>query len=154
MTSLKYILLAIVGLCACKTKVEPVKPEIDFSSPNYFTPSEITKYKVGVSCGENPYWEGKSVKLQGFLFSGNINPRDKTFFLYDNIKIFDPLNLAVIIHFQPKDSAVMMKKLLDANNKDKNCFIKATCFTFSGIIINCETIIDFTITKPEDLEFK
>jgi hypothetical protein len=152
---IRYIcFLGILAVLSC-TSTEPVKPilpEIDFSSSNYFTPTDINGYKLGVECTETPYWDNKNVRLQGFIFSGNINTAEKKFFLYDNIKVFESTNRSISVHYLTKDSAIISKALLD--NSDKHCLIKVRCITWENDIFGCKKGIQFTIMKPEDLEFK
>jgi hypothetical protein len=154
----QFIFISWVTFFFCctttKSPIDPIRPEIDFVSSSYFTPTEINKFKRGVKCDEMPYWEGQTVKLQGFLFSGNISATNKRFFVYDNINVFDTSNEAIVVHFQSKDSATILKAIFDTNNKDKHCLIKAACLTKETYIESCVRLIQFTLTKPEDLEFK
>jgi hypothetical protein len=115
----------------------------------------MRSYKGSLECnGTAPYWEGKITKLQGFIFSGNVNTSDKSFFLYDDIDITSATNAnnAIAVYYQSKDSAAITRALL--TNKDKHSIMRVTCFTGQAIIDKCERFIKFTITKPEDLEFK
>ena len=148
-------MVLVIYSCGTKTPVASTAPEIDFTSANYFKPSEMRNYKGSLECnGTTPYWEGKMTKLQGFIFSGNVDTTNKNFFLYDDINIKSPTNAnsAVIVYYQSKDSATISKALLD--NKDKHAIMRVTCFSGQAIINGCERFIKFTITKPEDLEFK
>ena len=106
-----FILTATLFFACTTTKspVDPIRPEIDFVSSNYFTPTEINKFKRGVKCDETPYWDGQTVKLQGFLFSGNISTVNKQFFVYDHIRVFEASNEGIVIHFDSKDSAAILK---------------------------------------------
>ena len=147
--------LLILGFWACKKKpIEPTYPEFDFFSSNYFAPSDANNFKGVIKCSEDAYWEGKKLRLQGFLFSGNINTRDKKFFVYDNIKVFEADNRSFQDYYQPKDSISISKILLDSVNKDKHCLMQVTCFTTETVIEGCVKVVKFTLTKPEDLEFK
>ena len=149
------LFLLILGFFSCQKKpVEPTYPEIDFLSSNYFAPSEINNCKGIVKCSEDAYWEGKRLKLQGFLFSGNIDIRDKKFFVYDSINIFAVGNRSFEVYYQSKDSVTLSKILLDNVNKDKHCLMQVTCFTTQTVIEGCVKVVKFTLTKPEDLEFK
>jgi hypothetical protein len=156
----KKLIFFCLVLCflSCKKKliepVESIAPEIDFFSSNYFAPSEVNNFKGLVKCSEPAYWEGKRLKLQGFLFSGNINTRDKKFFVYDNIKVFEATNRAFEVYYQSKDSITISRILLDSVNKDKHCLMQVTCFTTQTVIEGCVKVVKFTLTKPEDLEFK
>ncbi len=154
MKEIRFIFLIGLFFCACKTNkpIDPVKSEMDFTSSNYYTPADINKYKKSVKCDETPYWEGKTIKLQGFLFSGNINVRDKKFFVYNYNNVFDANNDAIIVHYLSRDSASISKKLID--NSDKHCLIRVMCFTKETVIEGCVRIVQFTLIKPEDLEFK
>jgi hypothetical protein len=154
---MKKILIFVIfvwGSCSTKTPVlEPTFPEIDFSANNnYFTPTEISKFKGSINCDETPYWKGQKIKLQGFIYSGNIDVKAKKFFLYDNIKFFDSTTGATIVYYQSKDSITISKTLLE--NLDKHCLITASCLTKEVFIEKCQRLITFTLTKPEDLEFK
>jgi hypothetical protein len=152
---IRYICsLGILAIFSCTSShnVTPTLPEIDFSSSNYFAPKDIYGFKLGVECTETPYWDNRTVKLQGFVFSGNIDVKAKKFFLYDNIKVFESTNQFMSVHYQSKDSAIISKALLD--NSDKHCLIKVRCVTWENYIFECKKGIQFTIIKPEDLEFK
>jgi tRNA splicing ligase len=131
---------------------DSIAPNFDFASNSYFTPKEINKYRGFVECSETPYWEGKPIKLQGYMIRININTTAKSFFLYEDYNLSSPNNSSIIIHYESKDSAIITKTLLD--NKDKHCLMRTTCFTGEGYIEKCMKIVRFTITKPEDLEFK
>lgn len=153
---MKKILIFVIlvwGSCSTKTPVEPTFPEIDFSANNnYYTPTDIGKFKGSVNCDEIPYWGGQKIKLQGFIYSGNIDVKAKKFFLYDDIKFFDSATGATIVYYQSKDSVAISKALLE--NKDKHCLITASCLTKEVFIEKCRRLITFTLIKPEDLEFK
>ena len=151
---IKYIVsLCVLTILSCKTTVvKPNLPEIDFVSDNYLTPTYVTSCKLGVECGETPYWNNQVTKLQGFVFSGNINIKERKFFLYDNIKVFESTNRSISVDYLPKDSAIISKALLA--NSDKHCLIKVSCLTREVEVFGCVKSIMFTIMKPEDLEFK
>jgi hypothetical protein len=148
-------LLLVLIYCSCSTTspVGPSQPEIDFKSVNYFTPAEIRKYRGSLECdGQTPYWEGKTIRLQGFIFSGNVNTIKKSFFLYETNDLASSTNTAIVVYYQSKDSATISKALLD--NKDKHCIMRVTCLTGQAIIDKCERFINFTITNFSDLDFK
>jgi hypothetical protein len=156
MKQLIVISLAIFSCCRCTTKgpVEPTKPDFDFISSNYFSPTAINKFRWSEQCSVTPYWDRETVNLQGFLYSSNINAANKQFSIYDNVKVFDASNESVIVHFQSKDSAAILKAILDVNNKDKYCLINTACLTKETGIEGCLRLVQFTLTKSQDLEFK
>ena len=156
MEQIRFILVFMIFFSSCSmtnNKVDPDKPELDFLNNNYLSPAVVFKYKINVDCSTTPYWEGQKLKLQGFVYSGNINTVDKGFFLYEKPNIGESPNEILGIGYLSKDSAVITKVLLA--NKDKNCLLKVTCSSsFKYLSSGCSKGIEFTITKPEDLEFK
>jgi hypothetical protein len=145
------ILLYFLFFTYSCTKTQIIeRSEIDFTANIFYTPAYIVSHKRNIPCSENPYWEGKNIKLKGFVFQGNINISEKSFFLYEstNIRSTDVIN----IKYESKDSLQISKLLLD--NKDKYCEITAVCETDQAIIDECLKIIRFMIKRPEDLVFK
>lgn len=148
-----FFVLSIILVHSCKTKtpVEPDLPLLDFEATNYLTASELSKFKTLIKCGETAYWEGKNLKLQGYLFIGNIDNKRKKFFIYDNDRIFESTNRAFEVYYSSSDSVAISKTLLD--NVGKYCNMKVSCFTGTIYTEGCRSIINFFLEKNEDITF-
>ena len=147
--------LLFLGLVSC-TKVGPdtsPEQEIEFTSA-YVTPSVIIARKLTTPCGDNstPYWEGKTLNLQGFTWASNIDSVQKYFFLYSKYVLADPTQRQIVIYYDSKDSLPITKLLLA--NKDKHCFLTVKCLSEENYVKNCGKIIRFTLQRPEDIEFQ
>ena len=147
--------LLFLGLVSC-TKVGPdtsPEQEIEFTS-SYVTPSVIADRKLTTPCGDNstPYWEGKTLNLQGFIWASNIDSVQKYFFLYSKYVLADPNQLQIVVYYGSKDSLSITKLLLA--NKDKHCFLTVKCLSEVNYFNNCGKIIRFTLQRPEDIEFQ
>ena len=148
--------LLFLGLVSC-TKVEPntsPKSEIDFSAKGYFTPIEIASCKIKTECGDNttPYWQDKTLNIQGYTWGYNIDSVGKSFFLYAKPFLSDIVNPPIFIYYESKDSLAITKLLL--NNKDKHCYLTVKCLSEANPAKFCEKVIRFTLQKSEDIEFQ
>ena len=145
------LLLVLVWSCTKTPIVE--RTEIEFTTA-YVTPADVADRKLTTACGDTktPYWEGKTLNLQGYTWASNIDSVGKSFFLYSKYVLADPSQLHVIIYYQSKDSAKITSLLLA--NKDKHCFLTVRCLTELSHFDYCGKALVFTIQKPEDIEFQ
>ena len=153
MFKILFVFVSLLFALSCtKSPAEEEKPLFDFLAgiSNYRTPAYIRSHKNSIPCSETPYWEGKKMKLQGYVLQLNIDTVQKSFFLYESY------NVAVaetwIIKYEMANHSILSKMLAD--NKDKHCILTASCRTSSCIPGFNTKSIDFVITRLEDLEFK
>ena len=152
MKKITLLLLIMLAIGSCKkTPVE--KPEIDFSAATYYTPNDIDAYKNEVSCTENPYWEGKTIKLQGFALQRYIDTVNRVFVLFSTQNSSDTSNAYLRISYVALKGNTQIATLLTAN-KDKHCFLSARCSDDDYFTNGCVRAIKYTIQNPEDLVFK
>ena len=143
----------LAGL-SCK-KPAPVGPaEIDFTVATHYTPTDIEGFKNEVTCVENPYWENKTIKLQGFILAANVDTVGRSFVIATKLNLADTSNAALKINYIALKGNTRIATLLSAN-KGKHCFLSAVCsdadFLVSGA---CVRRIKYTIQNPEDLEIR
>jgi hypothetical protein len=135
-------------ICCSKKPIE--EPQIDFSVDKYYTPAEIRSSKFNIECGSVAYWEGKKIKLEGFVFQGNVDTANNFFALYESNDV--RTTNRVTIYYKNQESSKIDTFLL--KNSNKFCQLSATCSSDSVFLNSCTKAIIFNLLKIEDLKFK
>jgi hypothetical protein len=144
----KWILFMSIAFFAC-TKSPSPESFMDFTSSNFFLPSDIRKTKTNVKCDEDAYWEGKTIKLKGFVFSGNIDTADRHFFIFETNDIRDDISLN--IYYKCPDSKLITDLLL--SNQNKACQLTVTCSSGTAYVAGCTKAVHFNLQKIGDIKF-
>jgi hypothetical protein len=149
------LLTSFMGSCKQSTPDEPEKPELNFSIDTIYQVSDLWQHKSAIGCSEKPYWQGKTIKLQGYFGNTDIGGIYRQGQANTPDALYDYINFQRSAHlnFAVADSANIRKKIIA--NPRKNCVIKLTCSSMSFPMNNsCDQVIDFTIEKAEDIVIK
>ena len=150
------ILIFCCGFLNCKStdpQPQPVveKQELEFSQSKFYTIQDIYNSKIQVPCSlTKPYWEGKILNVQGFVFNIETNKRSFTLFSDLNYSATDVKGL--FLRINPADSTAIYEKL--TKNKDKHCFIKATGQSGQTSVSICQFFFVPVLMSANDVEFQ
>ncbi len=156
--SIIVVLIFCCGFLNCKSadpQPQPVveKPELDFSQSKFYTIQDIYNSKTQTPCSmTKPYWEGKILKVQGFVYDVATNKGSFTLFSDFNYSAADVRGL--FLRINPADSTAIYEKLAKNMGKGNRCFIKATGQTGQTNVSNCQFSFVSMLMSANDVEFQ
>jgi hypothetical protein len=153
------LFLSIVGLFSNCTKSGSgdindltQKPLLEFDTQKVYLPSEIKSKKTLEKCNINPYWEGKSIKLEGFTFKIFIDTSLNKVTIYDSYNLSDANNSQVEVWYDNAEAPQIKSLIL--RNSDKKCQIFASCSSYKISIDDCYKSMRLNLLKLTDIQFK
>jgi hypothetical protein len=128
------------------------KPQFEFDSQKVYLPSALSNSKTEELCNNTPYWEGKSLKMEGYIFYFLSDTLGRQFRIYDTPDPTLSENTRMQVFYE---SSVDKKiKELFVTKASQKCTLKVSCTSGTINAGNCYKVIKLNLTKFEDIEFK